>query len=43
MVLLANQIEHEIQRSEYDYAPNAGGPENNLRDLHPTLVIRRPP
>jgi hypothetical protein len=33
-ILLADQVEDEVQRQQQDHAPNAGDVEENLREFH---------
>src|SRR5882762_1460156 len=38
-VLAPNQIEHEVQRSDNQQAPNTGNPKYNLREFHRLIVL----
>ena len=38
-VLAPDQIEHEIERREYQHAPNAGDPKHDLGEFHGTRLF----
>src|SRR5712671_4650034 len=38
-ILATNQIEHEVQRSDNQQAPDTGNPKHNLREFHGLIVL----